>query len=691
LANELLTESWSGGPLDGLSVTNGYDAYLRRTAVALSTQPSTLSQFGYDAASRLSSVTNGQSTATYSYLANSPLISQITFKSNTVTRMTTSNQYDYLNRLTQISSTPSGTSILPVSFNYTYNSANQRTRSTLVDNSYWVYNYDSLGQVTSGHKYFYDQTPVAGQQFGYTFDTIGNRKQTFAGGDQNGANQRLANYTNNTLNQITSRDVPAYVDIKGVSYATNTVTVNGQTAYRKAEYFRKELPANNSSSALWTNIIVAATGQTSVTGNVFVAQQPESFSYDADGNLTNDGRFSYTWDGENRLVGMTVNTNVGPQYQLTFTYDSKGRRIQKVVATNGVAISTNKFLYDGWNLIAETRPNNSLILSYVWGSDLSGTAQGAGGVGGLLEVSYYGSATTNCFAAYDGNGNVAALVNAADGTTLANYEYGPFGEVIRVTGPMARNNLLRFSTKYQDGESDLLYYGHRYYKPSTDSWLNRDPINEPGFALLLNINSGKFEWNGEEQEIGPENFDEDVAPLQTNDLLYVFVQNDPVNLIDELGLTVYLQAHPVAFGFNHSKVTMVVGCGSQWIGVAPFTNLMPGQSGQYYATIGAGPVHHLLVSDVNRLRDTQLWRNIFSTTISPPGGISDDDFIGQLLTADAKYPDNLPYAWFPTRNGRRYNSNSYASGILRFVTGSMPPQPPHTPGFRKPVPAQEFQ
>ena len=55
-----------------------------------------------------------------------------------------------------------------------------------------------------------------------------------------------------------------------------------------------------------------------------------------------------------------------------------------------------------------------------------------------IEKSYYGTATTNCFVAYDGNGNVSALVNAADGTTVANYEYGPFGEVIRATGPMAK-------------------------------------------------------------------------------------------------------------------------------------------------------------------------------------------------------------------------------------------------------------
>jgi RHS repeat-associated protein len=108
----------------------------------------------------------------------------------------------------------------------------------------------------------------------------------------------------------------------------------------------------------------------------------------------------------------------------------------------------------------------------------------------LLEVSYFGATTTNCFTAYDGNGNVAALINAADGTLAANYEYGPFGEVIRATGPLARVNPIRFSTKYQDDESDMLYYGFRYYKPSTGTWPNRDPLEELGFKLVcLNRNS----------------------------------------------------------------------------------------------------------------------------------------------------------------------------------------------------------
>jgi len=234
-----------------------------------------------------------------------------------------------------------------------------------------------------------------------------------------------------------------------------------------------------------------------------------------------------------------------------------------------------------------------------------------------------------------------------------------------------------------------------FYNPSTGRWLSRDPVNEPGFNLLAGVNSGKFKQDtDEEQEFDSDDSGDVVTPDtgtdQVSDLLYVFVQNNPENLIDELGLTVYLQARGVALGLNHSKVTMVVGCGSRWLGKPPFVNPMPNQPGYFYGTIGAGPIHHMLVSGLNRSRDIQLQRNKFSTVIPDPAGMSDDDFIGKLIAANAAYPNNLPYALFPTKKGKRYNSNGYASGILLYVTGSMPPRPPHTPGFNKPVPASEF-
>jgi len=190
-AGEPLTEAYSGGPLAGLTITNNYDALLRRSSLSLLSPSSQLlasTKYGYDAASRLSTVGDGTNTASYSYLANSPLMSQITFKQTNATRMVTTKQYDYLNRLTSISSANSQLPS-PVSYVYNYNSANQRTAATNADNSHWVYQYDSLGQVISGKKYWADGTPVAGQQFTYNFDNIGNRTQTQAGGDGTGSDR----------------------------------------------------------------------------------------------------------------------------------------------------------------------------------------------------------------------------------------------------------------------------------------------------------------------------------------------------------------------------------------------------------------------------------------------------------------------------------------------------------------------
>jgi YD repeat-containing protein len=72
-----------------------------------------------------------------------------------------------------------------------FSTANQRTSVTNADGTYWIYQYDSLGQVTRGLKYFSDNSIVPGQQFDYTFDDIGNRKTAKTGGDENGANSGL--------------------------------------------------------------------------------------------------------------------------------------------------------------------------------------------------------------------------------------------------------------------------------------------------------------------------------------------------------------------------------------------------------------------------------------------------------------------------------------------------------------------
>ena len=283
---------------------------------------------------------------------------------------------------------------------------------------------------------------------------------------------------------------------------------------------------------------------------MFVPRTGETFSHDADGNLTGDGRWTYTWDGENRLVRMVANTAVGPQQRLDFGYDWQGRRVSKVVWPNtggtGTPTANLVFVYDGWNLVAELNATNrAVIRSYVWGLDLSatqaglsGSEQGAGGVGGLLAVKPLNGVAQ--FAAYDGNGNVVALVDGTTGTYTARYEYGPFGEPVRVSGTHGSGNPFRFSTKYTDDDTGLVYYGYRYYNPSTGRWPNRDPIDD-GIDVDIPVEGG----HGERGNV------------------YRFVKSDAVNHVDPLGL--YAVASE-GFAFRdpwHLSVGRQVGSGSR--------------------------------------------------------------------------------------------------------------------------------
>ena len=300
--------------------------------------------------------------AAYSYLANSPLVSQIAFRSNSVTRMTTSKSYDNLNRLLRTASAPSASS--GVSFDFQMNDANQRTRITHADGSYWIYEYDSLGQVKTGKHYWSDGTPVAGQQNEYAFDDIGNRSSTKEGGDASGANLRSATYTANSLNQYTQRDVPGTNDIIGIANAAATVTVNNSTTYRRGEYYQLAISINNASAAVWQSVTNKATLNSTTnttTGNLFLPKTPEPFTFDKDGNLTSDGRWTNKWDGENRLTKMEGQSSLptGARLSLDFAYDSQFRRVGKVVSNwTGSAwskVSENRFRYDSWNLIAIDR------------------------------------------------------------------------------------------------------------------------------------------------------------------------------------------------------------------------------------------------------------------------------------------------------------------------------------------------
>ncbi len=173
---------------------------------------------------------------------------------------------------------------------------------------------------------------------------------------------------------------------------------------------------------------MAVAGGSATNGSRFLTAATESFQQGDDGNLTQDGRWLYTWDAENRLTKVESLTN-GPaasKRRVEYAFDAQGRMIRRLALTWNAGNSTyqtntdSRYIYDGWQQLADLNSGGTTITTYVWGTDLSGSLVGAGGVGGLLAVKSV--ANGNHFSTFDGNGNVISLIAANSGGETASID-----------------------------------------------------------------------------------------------------------------------------------------------------------------------------------------------------------------------------------------------------------------------------
>ncbi len=209
-----------------------------------------------------------------------------------------------------------------------------------------------------------------------------------------------------------------------------------------------------------------------------------SYTYDLNGNLLSDGTRNFAYDDENQLINVWV-TN---PWMSQFVYDGKLRcRIRREYTWQaGAWVQTNevRYVYDGNLVIQERDINNLPLTTYTRGKDLSGSLQGAGGIGGLLAMSRPSVVNPqHYFYHADGNGNITALINGVQ-AIAAKYLYDPYGNLLSMSGPMAAANTYRFSSKEWHQNSGLTYYLYRYYDANLQRWPNRDPIREVGFATI---------------------------------------------------------------------------------------------------------------------------------------------------------------------------------------------------------------
>jgi RHS repeat-associated protein len=493
--------------------------------------------YGYDDAGRLSSVSAVGLATSYNYGEDGFLMGY-----SIPGGITVSKGYDGFNRLAAISNaTLNG---LVSSYSYTCNEMNQRTSMQMTFggqgiDSQWHYQYDAIGQLTNAWKTAADET-VPGRHYGYAYDDIGNRTRTTRASNTsdlilNPTPVVTSDYTANLLNQYEERTIPAYGEVSGKVHSDAVLSFQNMDtgerirAGRNAEWFHSFMPLSSNDTSSATNTIrmtAVFPGQgengidlinTNQTLTLSAMKTPQTFTHDEDGNLLTDGRFAYTWNRENRLVKVESLPDIpdADRVAVVNLYDPMGRRIQKSVSSGysgGTYSTTNvtTFVWDAYNIIAEmsdlsTGGGAGYTNAYTYGLDLSGTLQGAGGVGGLISVTRDADATTDTYLyCFDGNGNVVNLIDASDSTIAATYAYTPFGQMNRSTGPMSTNNPVRWSTKPTDNETGLVMYPKRPYAPGFGRFISRDLIAEAG-----GIN------------------------------LYAFVRNTPPNAVDSLGLALY--------------------------------------------------------------------------------------------------------------------------------------------------------
>jgi RHS repeat-associated protein len=233
--------------------------------------------------------------------------------------------------------------------------------------------------------------------------------------------------------------------------------------------------------------------------NQMVAAASESTGYDANGNLTYYalGPQNFTYDDENRLVAWEQETD----FRCELIYDGAGRLRKRTEYIwdfgdedyQWVWQSETLYLYDGMRVIQERNASNVPTVSYTRGSDLGGSLEGAGGIGGLLARSHgysLGNWSTHNYYHADGNGNITYLMTSAQGLA-ASYRYDPYGNTLNYSGSLAGANAYRFSSKEYHSNSEFYYYGYRWYAPSLQRWLNRDPLGERGGINLYGFVGNK--------------------------------------------------------------------------------------------------------------------------------------------------------------------------------------------------------
>ena len=198
---------------------------------------------------------------------------------------------------------------------------------------------------------------------------------------------------------------------------------------------------------------------------------------DDNGNLIDDGMYTFTYDYENRLLRVTKKE--GNLLIAEYNFDPFGRRIEKSVDINedGILDVITRYFFDGVRVVEERNGADAVTATYVYGNRIDE----------VLTMDR-GSATYH----YHENslGSIVAITNST-GTVVERYEYDGYGEVTiydpnwTVRASSTIDNSYTFTGREYDPETGLYYYRARYYTPVHGRFIQRDPLGYEGGDINL--------------------------------------------------------------------------------------------------------------------------------------------------------------------------------------------------------------
>ncbi|MEJ0025760.1 MAG: RHS repeat-associated core domain-containing protein [Rhizomicrobium sp.] len=390
--------------------------------------------------------------------------------------------YDTAGRLATVATTVPGVAGTRT-VSYQYDAASNPTRLTWPDGYYVQYGFDAQNRMSTASENGMSTLAT------YSYDPLSQPTGIAYG-----------NGTNISYGYSPAGDLASLVhDLAGTANdAITTLTYN----------LAHQLAGESVTNPAW-RLASPATGSTTYVPNglnQYASVGGAGLTYDADGNLTTDGAWTYGYDGENRLlVAKTAGTLA------VYAYDPRGRRTAKAITVpaaplwgtavwgaftwTAAATTTTSFLHDGDNEIAEYDGAGALIRRFVPGPAVD------------QPIAMVAAAGTRTYVHANRQGSVVTMSDASGAPAEGPYAYDAYGTCMTAAGapcatPTSTTIPFRYTGRYLDAETGLYYYRARYYSSAHGRFLQTDSIGYQAdfnlYAYVRNDPSDKADPSGKD-------------------------------------------------------------------------------------------------------------------------------------------------------------------------------------------------